>query len=165
MPTRPSAYDRRPACAETTPVNHVERSVVAGQRCVIRLRGIARAAHASHSVVCATTPNGARRHDVSVSINTVRTVMRHLYGYASVGLGLLFCHVCYADSGTDPLAATVKPQVAALFGSGSTIAYCIYIAEIVLGSVAYIKTKNILLLLGVPILMLFTHTMFTYIGG
>ena len=96
---------------------------------------------------------------------TVRTVMRHLYGYAFVGLGLLFCHACYAASGTDPLAATVKPQVAALFGSGSTIAYCIYIAEIVLGSVAYIKTKNILLLLGVPILMLFTHTMFTYIGG
>lgn len=65
----------------------------------------------------------------------------------------------------DPLAATLKPQVAALFGSGSTITYCIYLAEIVLGSVAYVKSKNLLLLLGVPILMLFTHAMFTYIGG
>jgi len=79
--------------------------------------------------------------------------------------GMLLCSHCFASTSTDPLAVSVKPQVAALFGSGSTVAYCIYIAEIVLGSVAYVRSKNLLLLLGVPILMLFTHAMFTYIGG
>ena len=78
--------------------------------------------------------------------------------------GFILPALCQASS-SDPLANSVKPEVAALFGAGSTIAYCIYLAEIVLGSVAYVKTKNLLLLLGVPILMLFTHTMFTYIGS
>ncbi len=80
-------------------------------------------------------------------------------------VGVILCGVCFADPATDPLAAAIKPQVAALFGAGSTVAYCIYIAEVILGSAAYIKTKNIMLFLGVPLLILFTHSMFKYIGG
>jgi type IV conjugative transfer system pilin TraA len=76
---------------------------------------------------------------------------------------MVLCSLCPAD--TDPLASSLKPEIQALFGSDSTVAYGIYIAEIVMGSVAYVKTKNLMLLLGVPILMLFTHTMFTYISS
>ncbi len=79
--------------------------------------------------------------------------------------GVFVCNLCLADPATDPLASAVKPQIQALFGTGSTVAYAIYIAEIILGSVVYVKTKNLLTLLGVPILVLFTHAMFTYIGG
>lgn len=79
--------------------------------------------------------------------------------------GLLVSNFAFADQGLDPLAAAIKPQVQALFGAGSTVAYCIYIAEIIFGSVVYVKTKNLLTLLGVPILVLFTHAMFTYIGS
>lgn len=75
------------------------------------------------------------------------------------------CNLCFADPAADPLATSVKPQIQALFGTGSTVAYAIYIAEIILGSVVYVKTKNLLTLLGVPILVLFTHAMFTYIGS
>ena len=78
-------------------------------------------------------------------------------------LGIMLFNICLAD--TDPLESSLKPQIQALFGAGSTVAYGIYIAEIVMGSVAYVKTKNLMLLLGVPILMLFTHTMFTYISS
>ena len=77
-----------------------------------------------------------------------------------VGLALVTTGYC-AD---DPLAKTMKPEVAALFGSGSTISYCIYIAEIVLGGISYVRSKNLLILLGVPILMIFTHTMFSLIS-
>lgn len=81
-----------------------------------------------------------------------------------MGVGLLLLGVAYATDASDPLAETIKPQVKAMFGSGSTMAYCIYIAEVVLGSIGYIKTKNLLLLLGVPILVLFTGAMFSYIS-
>ncbi len=79
--------------------------------------------------------------------------------------GVFCCQICFADSATDPLATSVKPQVQALFGTGSTVAYCIYIAEIILGSVVYIKSKNLLTLVGVPVLVLFTHAMFSYISS
>lgn len=69
----------------------------------------------------------------------------------------------YALPPADPLVA-LRAQVGAVFGTGSTVTYCIYIAEVILGAVSYIKTKNLMLLLGVPILMLFTHAMFTYIA-
>lgn len=96
--------------------------------------------------------------------NKFNHLKRKTFSCAFLLYGMLLCNICFADSTPDPLSA-LRPQVAALFGSGSAVAYCIYIAEIVLGSVAYIKTKNIMLLLGVPILMLFTHVMFKYIGS
>lgn len=75
----------------------------------------------------------------------------------------LSCSV-FADT-SDPLAAIIKPQVIALFGPGSTISICIYIGEIVLGAIGYAKTKNPLLFLGVPLLVLFTSGMFQYISS
>jgi type IV conjugative transfer system pilin TraA len=78
---------------------------------------------------------------------------------------ILFLMLSTAAFAVDPLAASLKPEITDLFGAGSTIAYCIYVGEIVVGSVAYIKSKNLMLLLGVPILMLFTHAMFSYVSG
>jgi type IV conjugative transfer system pilin TraA len=85
--------------------------------------------------------------------------------YLFVLCAITLCSVCLADPATDPLAATVKPEITGLLGDGSTVMYCIYIAEIVLGGVAYIKTKNLMIFLGVPFLMLFTHAMLTYIAS
>ncbi len=97
--------------------------------------------------------------------NTSKYRKQKIVSSLFVLLGVALCGVCFADPATDPLATAIKPQVAALFGAGSTVAYCIYIAEVILGSAAYIKTKNIMLFLGVPLLILFTHSMFKYIGG
>jgi hypothetical protein len=93
----------------------------------------------------------------------IRKLLVRNFGWFLVLVGFFACRLCLADS--DPLESSLKPQIQALFGAGSTVAYGIYIGEIVMGSVAYVKTKNLMLLLGVPILMLFTHTMFTYISS
>lgn len=79
--------------------------------------------------------------------------------------GLLVPSFVFSYSGTDPLAAVLKPQMQALFGAGSRVAYCIYITEIVFGGVVYAKTKNLLTLLGMAIFLLSTHAMFIYIGS
>lgn len=76
----------------------------------------------------------------------------------------LFSCDAFCDA-SDPLATVIKPQVTALFGPESTVSYCIYVGEIVLGAIGYAKSKNPLLLIGVPILVIFTAGMFQYIGG
>ncbi|OGT34145.1 MAG: hypothetical protein A3C44_00580 [Gammaproteobacteria bacterium RIFCSPHIGHO2_02_FULL_39_13] len=80
-------------------------------------------------------------------------------------IGIFITSSAFCDPAADPLAATVLPQIQALFGPTSTISYCIYLAEIIVGAVGYVKTKNLLILIGVPILVIFTSAMFTYIGG
>ncbi len=85
--------------------------------------------------------------------------------YLTFAYGVFVCNLCLAGEAKDPLYDSVRPQVEALFGPGSTVAYCIYVAEIILGSVLYIKNKNPLTLVGVPIIVIFTSAMFKYIGG
>jgi len=92
-------------------------------------------------------------------MNFLKKNKKRMIGSIGLILGMVLCNLCLAD--TDPLESSLKPQIQALFGAGSTVAYGIYISEIVMGGVAYVKTKNLMLLLGVPILVLFTHTMFT----
>lgn len=70
----------------------------------------------------------------------------------------------YAETSNDPLAS-IKDTIAEGFGSGSTLTLCIYIGEVILTTVSYIKTKNLLLLLSIPILIFFTSAMFSYIGA
>lgn len=77
--------------------------------------------------------------------------------------GLIFSCSAFCDA-SDPLATIIKPQITALFGPGSTVSYCIYVGEIVLGAIGYAKSKNPLLLIGVPILVIFTAGMFSYIA-
>lgn len=88
----------------------------------------------------------------------------HSFQYLAFAIGLVFANVAFCDPASDPLASTVLPQVQALFSPTSTVAYCIYVAEVLLASIAYVKTKSPLTLLGIPILMIFTHAMFTYIA-
>jgi len=90
---------------------------------------------------------------------------KYVAKYAVLYMGMIYAGAGLCDSTVDPLAASVKPQITALFGAGSTVAYCIYIAEVVLGAAGYIKTKNLMLLAGVPILVLFTSAMFKYISS
>ncbi len=75
---------------------------------------------------------------------------------------MLVCNIGFAAD--DPLSDVLRPQVEGMFGAGSTVAYCIYIAEVILGTVVYVKSKNLLSLLGVPIIVVTTHAMFKYIG-
>ena len=53
--------------------------------------------------------------------------------------------------------AGLKADVGKTFGAGSDIEYYLYLGEGILTGIGYIKTKNIMLLGGLPVLMLFTH--------
>ena len=84
-----------------------------------------------------------------------------LFGLLAFGL----IHTSYADDGnTDPLAAVGK-KVSVAFGKGSTFMWILMISEIVAGVIAYIKTKNMMVLIGIVIVFLFTAAAFTLIGA
>lgn len=62
----------------------------------------------------------------------------------------------HADGGTNYLA-DLKNDVSATFGQDSDIPKYLYLGEAILGAFAYMKTKNIMVLAGLPVLMIFTH--------
>lgn len=59
-------------------------------------------------------------------------------------------------AGTNHLSG-LKNDVVATFGAGSDMQYFLLLAEGIAGAYAYTKTKNIAVLAGVPLLMVFTH--------
>lgn len=63
-------------------------------------------------------------------------------------------------SGTDLLSGAAAP-VKSTFGSGSTMAKWLVLAEVVVGTVMYIKTKNMMLLIGAIVVVVFTTVGFT----
>ena len=70
----------------------------------------------------------------------------------------LFClmpSLSFAE-GTNYLAG-LKSDVVKTFGADSDLPYYLYIGEAILAAYGYSKTKNIMLLGGLPVLMLFTH--------
>ena len=85
-------------------------------------------------------------------------------------LGLMafaMIHTSYAaapDPSTDPLAAVGK-KVSDAFGAGSTFMWILMIAEVVAGVIAYIKTKNMMVLIGIVIVFMFTAAAFALIGA
>ena len=81
---------------------------------------------------------------------------------------LLFISVQVWASIPDPtqdLLASAKADVISNFGPRSTLAYIVYLIEIISGVVAYIRSKNLLALLGILIVILFTTTAFMVIGA
>lgn len=93
--------------------------------------------------------------------------MKEKYFYFSCLMATtFFCNLACADASGDLLANAIpQGQITNTFGPGSRFAYCIYVGEIVLGTVAYIKTKNIFALTGIVVLMLFTAAAFSLIGS
>lgn len=62
----------------------------------------------------------------------------------------------FADEAKNRLAG-LKDEVRATFGANSDVPYFLLLAEALGGTYAFIKTKNIAVLTGVPVLMLWTH--------
>ncbi|MCF6768423.1 hypothetical protein L3V86_08605 [Thiotrichales bacterium 19S11-10] len=69
---------------------------------------------------------------------------------------LVFSGSLYAAEGVDYLEGA-KGDVAKTFGEDSSFIYFAYIAEVLIGGVAFIKTKSPWTLVGIVILMIFTH--------
>jgi len=81
---------------------------------------------------------------------------RYWLPFLLIGLGLLSLipDNCFA---AENRLAGLKADVGATFGADSDVPYFLLLAEGLAGAYAYIKTKNIAVLAGVPVLMVFTH--------
>lgn len=64
---------------------------------------------------------------------------------------------------TDLLAGG-KDDVKATFGADSFVMMCIIIAELVVGAAMYIRTKNLLILLGLVVVIVFTTVGLTFVN-
>lgn len=75
---------------------------------------------------------------------------------------LLLLGVGQMASATDLLAGG-KDDVKATFGADSFVIMCIYLAELIVGLSMYIRTKNLLILLGLVVVIVFTTVGLTLI--
>ncbi|EBS1326603.1 type IV conjugative transfer system pilin TraA [Salmonella enterica subsp. enterica serovar Muenchen] len=75
---------------------------------------------------------------------------------------LLLLGVGQMANATDLLSGG-KDDVKATFGADSFVIMCIYIAEMVVGLSMYIRTKNLLTLLGMVVVIVFTTVVLTLI--
>ena len=75
---------------------------------------------------------------------------------------LLLLGVGQMANATDLLAGG-KADVKATFGADSFVIMCIYLAELIVGLAMYIRTKNLLILLGLVVVIVFTTVALTLI--
>lgn len=76
---------------------------------------------------------------------------------------LLLLVVGHMAQATDLLAGG-KDDVKATFGADSFVMMCIMIAELVVGAAMYIRTKNLLILLGLVVVIVFTTIGLTFVN-
>ncbi|MBN9228052.1 MULTISPECIES: type IV conjugative transfer system pilin TraA [Legionella] len=81
---------------------------------------------------------------------------RQLLPFLMIGLALL-CLMPDSCFAAENRLSGLKEEVKATFGADSDLPYFLLLAEGLAGAYAYIKTKNIAVLAGVPVLMVFTH--------
>lgn len=76
---------------------------------------------------------------------------------------LLLLGVGQIANATDLLSGG-KEDVKATFGADSFVMMCIIIAELIVGVAMYIRTKNLLILLGLVVVIVFTTVGLTFIN-
>ena len=86
-----------------------------------------------------------------------RSALRFL---AWTALAILFAIVCMDHVHADDLMVKGKDTVNDTFGKDSTFATWLILGEIVIGAFMYIKTKNLMLLAGVAVVIVFLNVAF-----
>lgn len=66
-------------------------------------------------------------------------------------------------AGTD-LLASGKDDVVSTFGEDSLVMMCVIIAEIIVSIGMYIKTKNLMVLMGLAVVIIFTTVGFSFVS-
>ena len=90
---------------------------------------------------------------------------KYIFAYIAILSCSLFCVAGYCDTGTDMLANTVKPDVEATFGPGSTFSWFVYVGEAVACMVLFHKSPSPVIFTRILILTLGTAAMFHIIGS
>lgn len=69
-----------------------------------------------------------------------------------------------ANAAGSDLLAGGKDDVVATFGADSLVLMCVIIAEIIVSIGMYIKTKNLMVLMGLAVVIIFTTVGFSYVS-
>jgi len=77
---------------------------------------------------------------------------------------MLLSRLALAEDSEDLLAG-LMPSIASTFGHSSTVMKCLYIGEVVMAVVGFIKTKNPLIFLGIVVLSLFLNFVLRHLVG
>ena len=88
--------------------------------------------------------------------------MNQFMSKLSVGLSLLFFSVCCH---ADDLLSGAKTDIKSNFGQDSTFIWIIYLIEIILGIITFVKTKNYFALAGIVVVVIFTKFAFAKFAG
>ncbi|EPZ8357495.1 type IV conjugative transfer system pilin TraA [Enterobacter hormaechei] len=88
---------------------------------------------------------------------------RHKASIAMMALMAAAPSIANAAGGTDLLAGG-KEDVVATFGADSLVLMCVIIAEIIVSIGMYIKTKNLMVLMGLAVVIIFTTVGFSFVS-
>lgn len=91
---------------------------------------------------------------VKNKVNALRIARKTAGGVIPVLFAMLACNNAFA-AGEDLLSAG-QDTVTATFGADSSIAKWIILAEVIVGIITYIKTKNMFMLFGIAVVIVFT---------
>lgn len=86
---------------------------------------------------------------------------RNLALFALMLAVVIFPHI----AGAEDLLKSQKADANDTFGHGSTVEWVLYIAEIIVSVVGYIKTRNPMVFAGLVILILITRAFFSLAGS
>ena len=102
--------------------------------------------------------------DIPLSENKAKAFFKATYArFKGAVLAPALMAMCSGAQATDLLAGG-KEDVVATFGADSLVAMCIILAEVIVGVGMYIKTKNLLVLLGLAVVIVFTTVGYSYIS-
>ncbi|MBN7124670.1 conjugal transfer protein [Erwinia billingiae] len=90
-----------------------------------------------------------------------RDAQRNLALFALMLAVVIFPHI----AGAEDLLKSQKADANDTFGHGSTVEWVLYIAEIIVSVVGYIKTRNPMVFAGLVILILITRAFFSLAGS
>ncbi|RXJ10730.1 type IV conjugative transfer system pilin TraA [Lelliottia nimipressuralis] len=91
------------------------------------------------------------------------TYRRHKASVALLAIMAAAPSIANAAGGTD-LLASGKDDVVSTFGADSLVMMCVIIAEIIVSIGMYIKTKNLMVLMGLAVVIIFTTVGFSFVS-
>ncbi|MCX0502145.1 type IV conjugative transfer system pilin TraA [Erwinia billingiae] len=98
---------------------------------------------------------------LKVSLRQSPAAQRNLALFALMLAVVIFPHI----AGAEDLLKSQKADANDTFGHGSTVEWVLYIAEIIVSVVGYIKTRNPMVFAGLVILILITRAFFSLAGS
>lgn len=104
---------------------------------------------------------------ISASSNKAMGYLKEAYRRHKASIALLAIMAAAPSvanaAGTD-LLASGKDDVVSTFGADSLVMMCVIIAEIIVSIGMYIKTKNLMVLMGLAVVIIFTTVGFSFIS-